>query len=611
MLENAHAALQVGNLDYAESIARAGLLSEAQRGMASSILAAIALRRGDPQESLEWSVRALELGQEDVMTLSNAGEAYRRVGQLQKAADHFEKALKIDNLNALLHFNMAVVMRQMGNAPLAEHFFRSSQIADPGMWQAYSNLAELYRDEGHMSEAEAEYRSAIRCNPNEAKSMERLGNLLLERGKTMEAVDVLEAANRLNGGTAESLSDLAKAYFELCYESSACSALDSALAVSLQSRDVPDLVAEAVRRESFESMRGTHGAFGVLARERRLHVPLPQTLPEEESANFILGIPHAPEVFWARMNDVRVLPGEFSILADKKRLYVDGIVNWAQFYRQRGIHVHHESDDMRVLLKTPRQWREVKESCALLGGAGDWFSWVYECIPRLWTIEKLPDLGEIKLIVPEDLSMERVEMLQRFGVRADRLVRQAATECLLVSDLVVPSLLTVGDWVSPIALQYLRRGLLQLDGTQPTRRVFAYKSSGGGPSLKNRDEICARLLREGFEMVDMSSLSIPESARIISESAVIIAMDTDDLAFMPVLSQGAWIGAISPRGRYHLRSHLVSIQLGINLVYLFGEPCFEGGRPLEQSDVVMPMDILDGFLSRISDVPQQSEREKI
>lgn len=81
-------------------------------------------------------------------------------------------------------------------------------------------------------------------------------------------------------------------------------------------------------------------------------------------------------------------------------------------------------------------------------------------------------------------------------------------------------------------------------------------------------------------------------------------MDDDDLALMPVLPQGTWVGAITPRGRYYPRLHLVSIQLGIQLVYLFGDPHFEGGRALDRCDVVMPIDIIDRFLLRISAAPE-------
>lgn len=601
MLKEAHAALLAGNLDQAESLAQAGLENELERGAASSILAAIALRQGDPSEALNCAMRALEWGQKDVMTLSNAGEAHRRLGNLQSAAEFFERALRIDNMNALLHFNMALVMRQMENAPLAEHFLRSAQIADPGMWQAYSTLAELYRDEGHLKEAEAEYRNAIRCNPSEGVLLERLGNLLLERGNTIGAVDSLESANRLTGGTVGSLSDLARAYFELCYELPACSTLTELLMLSSQSKVSADYHVEALHRDSFDSMRGnSSGTFGVLAKERRLNISVLKAIPEEESENFILGIPHAPEVFWAKMRNVRVLPGECSVIVEDRALYVDGIVNWSQFYRQRGAFVHCESDDMRVLMKTPRQIREVPESCALLGGAGDWFSWMYESIPRLWTIEQFPELSDIQLIVPENLSSERVEILNRFGIRADRLIRQADTECILARDLFVPSLLTVGDWVSPIALQYLRRRLSPSAGNTPFRRIFIYRSAGGGQALKNLDDLAASLLREKFEMIDMSALTISERIRMFSEASVVIGMDDDDLALMPVLPQGAWVGAISARGRYHPRSHIVSAQLGIHLTYLFGKPIFSKGKALEQCDVVMPMSVVDSFLAQIS-----------
>ena len=117
------------------------------------------------------------------------------------------------------------------------------------------------------------------------------------------------------------------------------------------------------------------------------------------------------------------------------------------------------------------------------------------------------------------------------------------------------------------------------------------------------EEVGARLLLEGFESIDMTSLAMSEKVKMLSEAAVIIGMDDDDLALIPVLSQGAWVGAMAPRGRYHPRAHLVSAQLGIKLVYLFGDPDFSGGRALEQCDVVMSMSVMDQFLSLIFPIP--------
>jgi hypothetical protein len=117
--------------------------------------------------------------------------------------------------------------------------------------------------------------------------------------------------------------------------------------------------------------------------------------------------------------------------------------------------------------------------------------------------------------------------------------------------------------------------------------------------LRNVEEVGERLLLEGFEPIDMARLAISEKVKMLSEAVVIIGMDDDDLALIPVLSQGAWVGAMAPRGRYHPRAHLVSAQLGIKLVYLFGDPDFSDGRALDQCDVVMPVSVLDQFLSMI------------
>jgi tetratricopeptide (TPR) repeat protein/capsular polysaccharide biosynthesis protein len=600
MLEDAHTALHSGDIDRAESIANLTLSKDPENPQAGSIMAAIALRRGDALRSLEWANRVFASGYADAMILGNAGEAHRRLGNFQQAAEYFERALKIDNMNAVLHFNMGVVMRQMENAPLSEHFFRSALIVDPMMGAAHCSLAELYRDEGHLREAEGEYRSAVRCQPTDSKSLARLGNLLIELGRPAAAIDVLLQASEADKNAVDPFLDLAKAYFEMCYESAASDALVRAIELSDPSSMKVQLRVSAVRRESLRTNLGSNGSdFGVLSRERALNVPPIRTIPARESGNFIVGVPVAPEIFWTRMRNVEVLPEEFSVIGNGRCLYVDDIVNWAQFYRHRSKHVHHESDDMRVLLKIPRKTRMVDAPCVLIGGGGDDFAWMYECLPRLWSAEQVPEFCDAKVIVPENLSQERIEMLAIFGVEAERLLLQPSSETILARNILVPSLLTVGDWVSPIALQYLRRRLSTLPVTNPSRRIFLSGGAGSTRRIENGEEVCARLRAEGFEIISSVHRSTLEKIERIRDAAVVLCMDNDDLALLPVLPQGAWVGAITPQGLYRPRGHFVASQLGINLQYLFGLPRFTANVALEQCNLFLEESVLDEFISAI------------
>lgn len=600
-IDAAYAALVEGRLEEAEAIALRLLVANPEEAEAASVLGAIALNRSSPLRALEWLGKALAGGLSNVMVLCNSGEAHRRLGQFEPAMEFFEKALKLDNLNPLPHYNMGLVMRQRGNAPLAEHFFRSALLLDESMGSAHFALAELYRDEGHVSEAEAEYVNALACDPGRAEWHARLGRLQLERGATPRAVKELEEAARLAPLNGEALLDLARAQFEMCDEMSAIESL-------VEARRLPEEGATAMRVRVVAARRNAvadwceqgWGKYTRLARQRWLAIPAPTTIPEAAAKLFPMGIPLAPEAFCARMGDVEVLPGEFSVLSADRQLFVDGLVNWAQYYQQRGMYVHHQSDDMRVLLNIPAQVIDVDASCILLGGGGDAYSWMFETLPRLWSIEQQPDLGRRPLLVPDGLTSERLEMLAEIGIGADRLLFMPMGQTFRVRDLIAPSLLCVGDWVPPIALQFLRRKFGAPEVTQRGGgRYFLSRGDRTTRRLLNQDELLPVLQAAGFETIDVAATTPLKLIGRLRTASALISIDDEALANLPVVPQGAWIGAITSNGLYRPRAHLIASQLGQNLVYLVGESRFGNNQPLEECDIVLPAAVVDEFVKRI------------
>ena len=600
-IDAAHAALVAGRVEEAEAIGLRLLDANPDDAEAASVLGAIALNKGSPLQALEWLGKAIARGLSNVMVLSNSGEAHRRLGQFERAAEFFEQALKLDNMNPLPHYNMGLVMRQMGNAPLAEHFFRSALLLDKSMGSANFALAELYRDEGHVSEAEAEYVNALSCDPGQAEWHARLGRMQLERGATPRAVRELEAAVRLSPLNRAALLDLARAQFEMCDELPASESLAQAIRLEGEGATATQMRVVAARRNSVaEWCEGGRGKYTRLARQRWLAIPAPTTIPESAAKHFPMGIPLAPEAFCARLENVEVLPGEFSVLSADRQLFVDGLVNWAQYYQQRGIYLHHQSDDMRVLLKIPAQVIDVDASCVLLGGGGDAYSWMFETLPRLWSIEQQPDLGSHPFLVPEGLATERLAMLEEIGISADRLHFLSMGRTFRVRELIAPSLLCVGDWVPPIALQFLRRKFAAADVSQQGGgRYFLSRSGKTTRRLLNQDELWPAFQAAGFETIDVAVTTPLELMRSLRSASAVISIDDETLANLPVVPQGAWIGAITSNGLYRPRAHLIASQLGQNLVYLVGESRFGNDQTLEECDIVLPEAILAEFIKRI------------
>ena len=601
--ENAVLALQEGRLDDAEALCKAALQRDAGDGAAASLMGALALKRNQLEHGREWLERARAAGQDDAMLHANLGEAYRRLGRLDDAFASLKRAIQTDGRHPVPFLNMGWLMRALGNARNAEHFFRSALQLNPGMASANHALAELYREEGHLREAQVEYAEALELDPGNALWRARLGTLQLQLGATREAADELGRAAAERPVEADFLIDLARAEFELCREAGAQANLERGLALRANSagEEAPSRIIAARYQTAQGWCERAQADYMRLSTQSNLSPPPLQALPAEAAANFTVGVPVATEAFLIRASGAEVLPRDFSVLTGRAFL-VEGVVNVPHQYPFKGAHAYHSADDGRVLLSLPASRMEVDRPCAVLGGTGDHFAWMFEALPRLWALEQRPGGGELALIVPEGLSGQRQSLLQAMGVDLSRLVFLPDNGTLLARELHIPSLLTMGPWVSPVALQFVRRKLMRAGGAMATgdaRRRLYFTRRGLPAQLANEAELLPLLEKHGFEIVDAAGLPALEIMALMSEAEALLAVDGEIMANLPVAPQGALVGAVVPNGVYGARSYFVSAQLGQRFFYLVGEAVFGSSASIEDCDIVLARERLEDFLAML------------
>lgn len=606
-IEAAEAAFLAGDLDRVEALCRALLHQDEGHLQACHLLGALALRRRAPQEAADWLEKALSGGLTNPVVLNNCGEAYRQLGRLDEAYVRFEQALRMDNLNPYPHFNLGLLMRDRGQAREAEHFFRSALIAAPGMARAHYELAELYREEGHRTEAEREYREAIAMltkpgDKRDAGAAEdagrwavRLGSMLLERGAPREAIVVLRDALARDEALAPARLALARAQFELCWERDSEAAYRQAVAIqpALALHNPPRVLSALITQPQAWCDRG-HGRYTRLARAQWLALSPFKAIPEAFAKAFLIGVPMMPELFSVRLDQAEVMPADFSVLSDG-RFFVDGFVNWAQHYPQKGHYARHSTDDLRVLLDLPARVKEYDGACVLLGRDGGHYAWMFETLARLWAIEQQPDLAKLPLVVPVGLSASRLAMLEGLGIGGERLLVVEDDCTLRVAELHVPSLLTVGDWVSPLALQHLRRRFSG-DATRVRRRIYLSRRGAADRRLANEIELQPVLERHGFETIDVENISLAVLLEILGSAEAVLSIDDEALAALVVVPQKARVGVIATGGTYRPRAYFISGQLAHDFHYLGSEVVFESNPAHALCDVILPPATLDAFL---------------
>jgi tetratricopeptide (TPR) repeat protein len=131
----------------------------------------------------------------------------RDAGILQQDSDRNVVTKRIEQLlffsrsnpnNAETHFVLGVRFQALGDLQrAADHYERSIRI-DPNHARSRNNLGSIYRKAGRITEAIAQYSEATRVYPDDAKAHNNLGSLYLAQGDLERAEALLNAALRIN-----------------------------------------------------------------------------------------------------------------------------------------------------------------------------------------------------------------------------------------------------------------------------------------------------------------------------------------------------------------------------------------------------------------------------
>lgn len=595
--------IEQGRLEDAVGACERALTARADDVVALHAFGVAQIKRGHIDDALALLERAVAIDGTSPALQNNCGEAHRLLGDLEAAFTRYRRAMELDKDNPVVHVNMGLVMRAQGKIREAEHFFKNAVQLRPHMPRPYLELAELYREEGDSFKAAQCYRQALSLAP-QAAWQNWAAVALAEIGDIEVALGVLKRAAAADSGNEDTWRHLARSQFELCHEREAVASYRRALEMSpAAGRHGPRRVVVARRERPHVYCGRGLGEYRRQAQAQWLRLAPPRAIPPEAASAWLaagLHEPHAPEIFVLELHDSEVLPEDFVVLAGAS-LLVDGLVNRAQQYGFHGRCVIHEADDHRVLLDLPGGIEELEEPCAVLGGNGDLFAFLFEGVARLWGLEQRPGTADLPVIVPDPMARERRELLERLGVGEARLRLLAADRSYRCRTLHVPSLPLIGDSISPVAIQFLRRRLSATlaEGAWKNRRLYFSRASCATRRVRNEAELTPMLASHGFEVIEQRRVGLAEQLALFREADAVIAMDDENLASLVVAPLGARVGAIAIRGIYRPRAYFVAAQLGHGLTYLQAEPDFDSHPIHAECDVTLSPGALREFLSAL------------
>jgi len=168
-------------------------------------------RRGDLTRAAESYRSCLDLYPDFEPGRRNLGVVLLEMGRPNDAVEVLEEALVRAPRSSSLHNNLGNALRAVGRPAEAEREYREALDIDPGSSDPHNNLAVLHREAGRMDQAEAEYREAIRLDPDRAILRVHLGDLLLIRGGFPNATAIFRQAIQREPGLADAHRGLGEA----------------------------------------------------------------------------------------------------------------------------------------------------------------------------------------------------------------------------------------------------------------------------------------------------------------------------------------------------------------------------------------------------------------
>jgi glycosyltransferase involved in cell wall biosynthesis len=169
-------------------------------------LGALYVQIGEMSQGLTLLERGLQQGQNEDAPVRyelhyHAGIAYSRIGNREKAKEHYQKAINQPILNRLkvgAYNNLGGLLKAQEDLSGARMNYELVTKIDPTLAIGHYNLGMTFKAMGAMPDAIEAYQRAIALDPNYAEAHQNLGVTLLKVGAVQESLEAFQRAIALH-----------------------------------------------------------------------------------------------------------------------------------------------------------------------------------------------------------------------------------------------------------------------------------------------------------------------------------------------------------------------------------------------------------------------------
>ncbi|GEM_PF-4324902 len=228
----------------------------------------------------------------------------------------------------------------------------------------------------------------------------------------------------------------------------------------------------------------------------------------------------------------------------------------------------------------------------MLRNAHNYYHWLHQILPQIDAIQNSrPGLAVDRWLVRE-LPPFAADILTRFDIDLST-VETIGDEPVVCERLIVGVPPTMGEIDYPGEWpRSLMRGLfLPLETIVPWRRVYLRRGDGDKRPVVNGEALDAFLIDRGFEVCEMSGLSVERQARLFAESSLIVAPHGAALANLVFCAPGAHVVELLPCLWPSPLFGMIAHACGLSHVFVPGvEPCLPALR-VRRSSAAMKVSI--------------------
>jgi len=142
-------------------------------------------------EAIAEQQEALRVDPDAVQAHINLISLYGRLGEYDKATDHYRAALALDRQQADLHYNYGVLQLKQGRINEAGDAFQEAVRINPSYAEARNNLGSLYEQQGRLDDALREFGLAVESRPGDRVAHFHIGRIMANQQKYDDAVQHL------------------------------------------------------------------------------------------------------------------------------------------------------------------------------------------------------------------------------------------------------------------------------------------------------------------------------------------------------------------------------------------------------------------------------------